>query len=78
MAAMYRIVLQGWSQKDALDEMQQGGFGELEDMQGAIRYVKNVDIAKLRLAFARGDCSTTRFSSCYVRNWVTRFTGDEG
>lgn len=78
MAAMYRIVLQGWSQEDALNEMQQGGFGDLEDMQGAIRYVKNVDIAKLREAFARGDCSTTHFSSCYVRNWVARFTGTEG
>jgi protein tyrosine/serine phosphatase len=78
MAAMYRIVLQGWSQEDALNEMQQGGFGDLEDMQGAIRYVKNVDIAKLRVAFARGDCSTTHFSSCYVRNWVARFTGTEG
>lgn len=28
MAAMYRVVIQGWSKEDALNEMTEGGFGE--------------------------------------------------
>lgn len=69
MAAMYRSVIQGWSKEDALNEMQQGGYGSLEDVADATRYVEGADLAKLRSAFASGECSTTRFSTCYVRNW---------
>ncbi|MBX9756487.1 MAG: tyrosine-protein phosphatase [Pseudomonadaceae bacterium] len=73
MAAMYRSVIQGWSKEDALHEMQQGGYGSLEDVADATRYVESADIAKLRRAFASGECSTTRLSSCYVRNWLATF-----
>ena len=73
MAAMYRTVVQGWSKEDAINEMQQGGYGSLEEVAAATRYVKNADVTKLRLAFTNGDCSTTRFSTCYLRNWFTRF-----
>ncbi|WP_154914197.1 dual specificity protein phosphatase family protein [Pseudomonas fluorescens] len=73
MAAMYRVVVQGWRKEDALKEMQYGGYGSLEELADATRYVEKADVAQLRLAMARGECNTTRFSTCYMRNWLTQF-----
>lgn len=69
MAAMYRIVLQGWSKEAALEEMQSGGFGEQDKLKQATRYVRSVDVARLRQAYANGECSTRRLSSCRLRTW---------
>ncbi|CAI8757858.1 tyrosine-protein phosphatase [Pseudomonas zeae] len=69
MAAMYRIVLQGWNKEAALMEMQQGGFGDPQHMQQATRYVTRVNVAQLQQAYARGDCSTRRVSTCRLRAW---------
>ncbi|MBV7515844.1 dual specificity protein phosphatase family protein [Pseudomonas sp. PDM25] len=73
MAAMYRVVVQDWSKEDALKEMQYGGYGSFEELTDATRYVEKADVTQLRLAMARGECNTTRFSSCYVRKWLTQF-----
>nr|WP_294972655.1 tyrosine-protein phosphatase [uncultured Pseudomonas sp.] len=69
-AAMYRTVVEGWSKEDALKEMVQGGFGAEDDMQDAIAYVQKADVGRLRQALASGDCSTTAFSSCHLREWL--------
>lgn len=75
MAAMYRTVIQGWTKEEALREMHNGGFGDAKDIEDASRYVENADIAKIREALANGKCSTTLFSTCYVRNWYERTFG---
>lgn len=70
-AAMYRTVIQGWSKEEALQEMQQGGFGDPKHMDDAVAYVRNADIPALQQALASGECSTTLFDSCQVGEWLT-------
>ncbi|MDR2875922.1 MAG: dual specificity protein phosphatase family protein [Methylobacillus sp.] len=48
IAAMYRIVYQGWSKEQALDELQNGGYGFHTIWRNIPRYIKNVDVEKLR------------------------------
>ncbi|WP_283182398.1 phosphatase domain-containing protein [Pseudomonas svalbardensis] len=69
MAAMYRVVLQGWSKEDALNEMTQGGFGDSTHFKDGIRYMMQADVDKLRTALAIGDCSTSPFASCSMKSW---------
>ncbi|WP_429544960.1 dual specificity protein phosphatase family protein [Pseudomonas frederiksbergensis] len=69
MAAMYRVVVQGWSKEDALNEMTQGGFGGSTHFKDGVRYMMQADIDKLRTALANGDCSTNPFASCSMKNW---------
>lgn len=69
MAAMYRIVVQGWSKEDALSEMTQGGFGESGHFRDSVRYVMQADVDKLRTALANGDCSTSAFATCSMKSW---------
>ncbi|WP_447787762.1 MULTISPECIES: dual specificity protein phosphatase family protein [Pseudomonas] len=69
MAAMYRVVVQGWSKEDALNEMTQGGFGDSTHFKEGVRYMMQADVEKLRTALANGDCSTSPFASCSMNNW---------
>ena len=69
MAAMYRVVVQGWSKEDALSEMTQGGFGESGHFRDSVRYVMQADVDKLRTALAKGDCSTSAFATCSMKSW---------
>nr|WP_315448775.1 tyrosine-protein phosphatase [uncultured Pseudomonas sp.] len=69
MAAMYRVVVQGWSKEDALSEMTQGGFGESGHFRDSVRYVMQADVDKLRSALANGDCSTSAFATCSMKSW---------
>lgn len=69
MAAMYRVVVQGWSKEDALNEMTQGGFGDSTHFRDGVRYMMQADAEKLRTALANGDCSTSPFAACSMKNW---------
>lgn len=69
MAAMYRVVVQGWSKEDALSEMTQGGFGDSTHFKDGIRYMMQADVDKLRTALANGDCSTSAFATCSMKSW---------
>lgn len=71
MAALYRMVIQGWSREAALEEMHQGGFGDRQHLEQATRYVSRVDINRLRQAYANGECSTHPLSLCRLRTWWT-------
>jgi protein tyrosine/serine phosphatase len=53
MSLMYRIVEQGWSQDDAIEEMVNGGYGFHAKWSNIIRYVKNVDIEKIKRALVK-------------------------
>ena len=71
MAAMYRVVVQGWSKEEALNEMTLGGFGTSNGFKDGIRYMMKADIDKLRTALAKGDCSTSAFAPCSMKDWIT-------
>ncbi|OAE11017.1 protein tyrosine phosphatase [Pseudomonas simiae] len=70
MAAMYRVVIQGWSKEEALNEMTLGGFGTSNGFKDGVRYMMKADIDKLRTALANGDCSTSAFALCSMKSWL--------
>ena len=70
ISAMYRVVIQGWSKEDALNEMTQGGFGDSSHFKDGIRYMMQADVDKLRTALANGDCSTSVFDTCSMKSWL--------
>ena len=70
MAAMYRVVIQGWSKEDALNEMTLGGFGTSNGFKDGVRYMMKADVDKLRKALANGDCSTSAFALCSMNSWL--------
>ena len=50
MSAMYRMLEQGWSAQDALDELVAGGYGFHSMWKNIKRYVLSADVSKLRVA----------------------------
>ncbi|ARB30383.1 dual specificity protein phosphatase family protein [Pseudomonas tolaasii] len=77
MAAMYRVVIQGWSKEEALNEMTLGGFGSSNGFKDGVRYMMKADVDKLRTALANGDCSTSAFALCSMQDWITTTAKDE-
>ncbi|MEL0166671.1 MAG: dual specificity protein phosphatase family protein [Pseudomonadaceae bacterium] len=75
MAAMYRIVFDGWSREQAMAEMLEGGFGEGELMTDAVGYLNRVDVNAVRNAVTEGECSTSALALCHVSDWWHRQTG---
>lgn len=69
VAAMYRIVVQGWTKQAALDEMQRGGFGDVEHLKYGTAYINNVDVDAVRTALNSGACSTQLLASCTIKGW---------
>lgn len=68
IAAMYRIVYQGWSKQQAIAEMRGGGFGGQERFEDAERYVREVDLTRFGQALASGACSTSPWAYCALRD----------
>ena len=58
MSAMYRILEQGWSVDDALQELTEGGYGYHSMWTNILRYVRSVDVDKLRAAIGSTDTVT--------------------
>ena len=52
ICAMYRIVFQGWSKKDAIDELVNGGYGYHETYKNIPGYIEQVDIELIRKQLA--------------------------
>lgn len=48
MVAMFRIVEQGWTKDEAIDEMVNGGYGFHTVWRNIIEYIKNVDVERIR------------------------------
>ncbi|MHC4292900.1 MAG: dual specificity protein phosphatase family protein, partial [Planctomycetota bacterium] len=46
MCAVYRIIIQGWSKEEAVDEMTKGGFHFHSVWWNLIRYIEKLDIDK--------------------------------
>ena len=72
VAAMYRIVVQGWSKQAALDEMEHGGYGDEDNLKHGIAYINNVDVAALKTALNGGACSTSAFAGCAIKGWFEK------
>ena len=53
ISAMYRIVEQGWSKDEAIEEMVYGGYGFHTMWLNIIRYLKIVDINKIKRALLK-------------------------
>ena len=50
MCAMYRIVIQGWAKDDAIREMTEGGYGFWAGWTNIVRYVREVEVERIRAA----------------------------
>lgn len=48
VVALYRVVYQGWSKEQALDELQNGGYGFHPVWQNIKRYLVQVDVKKMQ------------------------------
>jgi len=48
MCAMYRIIYQGWTKEEAVDELVNGGYGFHPQWTNIINYILSTDIEKLR------------------------------
>ncbi|OMG69525.1 dual specificity protein phosphatase family protein [Burkholderia ubonensis] len=48
VSALYRMVYQGWTREQALDELQHGGYGFHPIWQNITYYLKHVDVERLR------------------------------
>ena len=46
--AVYRIVVEGWTKDEAIREMTQGGYGFHPLWANLIRYVRELDVDRLR------------------------------
>jgi protein tyrosine/serine phosphatase len=58
MSAMYRILEQGWSPDEALEELSAGGYGYHAMWKNILRYVRSADVDKLRAAVSASAGST--------------------
>ncbi|MBD1553527.1 tyrosine-protein phosphatase [Pseudomonas typographi] len=72
VAAMYRIVVEGWPREAALAEMQNGGFGSEDDMAEAANYVRHADVQAISQALDRGEACAHAWSMCGVKGWLSR------
>jgi protein tyrosine/serine phosphatase len=50
MCAMYRIIYQGWTKEQAIDEMVNGGYGFYHLWTNIIHYIQSADIDRLKKA----------------------------
>jgi len=50
MAAFYRIIFQGWSKQQALEEMTQGGYGFHSVWKNLLELIRKSDIEKIKKA----------------------------
>jgi protein tyrosine/serine phosphatase len=53
MSAMYRIVEQDWAKDEAIKEMVDGGYGFHPIWSNIIRYIRNVDAKKIKIAVSK-------------------------
>lgn len=48
--ALYRMVIQGWSREDAVEEMRAGGYGFHEIWTEIVDFLRRVDVERIRRA----------------------------
>jgi protein tyrosine/serine phosphatase len=50
MCAMYRMTVNDWTREEAIREMTEGGYGFHPEWQNLLRYLRKVDVEKIRKA----------------------------
>lgn len=55
VAAMYRMIYQGWTREEALDELQHGGYGFHSMWRNIPRYLRKVDLESIRVQVERAN-----------------------
>jgi len=50
MCAVYRVVVQGWTKKQAIQEMTKGGFAFRSIWKNLVKYIKDLDTEKIKHA----------------------------
>ncbi len=50
MCAAYRVVVEGWTKQQAIDEMTSGGFGFHSIWKNLPKLIKNLDVDKVKAA----------------------------
>jgi protein tyrosine/serine phosphatase len=58
LVAAYRVVVQGWSREEAVEEMTEGGYGFHRRWQGLVEYVRTLDADAIRAAVGLPDGRT--------------------
>lgn len=53
MSAMYRIVEQDWPKDEAINEMVDGGYGFHPTWANIIKYIRNVDVKRIKIAVSK-------------------------
>ena len=53
MVAIYRIVVEGWTKAQAIDEMVNGGYGYHPVWRNLVRYIDALDVDAIRAELAR-------------------------
>jgi protein tyrosine/serine phosphatase len=48
VCTVYRIVVEGWSKDEAIEEMTKGGFGYHSFWRNLLKYVRKLDVQKIR------------------------------
>jgi protein tyrosine/serine phosphatase len=48
MCAIYRIAVEGWSKREAVEEMTRGGFGFFSGWQGLVDYIRKLDVEQTK------------------------------
>jgi protein tyrosine/serine phosphatase len=48
LCAAYRMVVQGWTHEQALQEMTQGGFGFYQGWRELVEYVRSLNVEQIR------------------------------
>ena len=48
MCAIYRVAVGGWTKEEAIWEMTEGGFGFHPEWKNLVRYVRHLDIERIR------------------------------
>ena len=48
MVAIYRIAVQGWTKRDAIDEMTKGNFGFHPEWKNLVAYIEKLDVEAVR------------------------------
>ena len=49
MCAAYRVAVDGWTKRQAIDEMTQGGFGFHSIWSNLPKLIENLDVEKIRV-----------------------------
>jgi hypothetical protein len=49
MCAAYRVAVDGWTKRQALDEMTQGGFGFHSIWSNLPKLIENLDVENIRV-----------------------------